>query len=204
MSARPAKFAVKFGAGLCVCGGGGFFGCEEAEVDVLAMYLDASAPTRSLLVPRDTFGPAGVVGWASLVAEVFGDGGEAEICAPVVQPVAVDVVNVQRRPLRNKKPVQVVKPTRGAGGNCHRIAKAPPDTYEPTATRDQRNVRSVDQRGVALRKGNKGDVAFNPDGPYLLISHVRSSHDPLVRAGRGGTNSYRPALIPHSEAEGKQ
>ena len=83
---------MEFAGGVVIGVCGGDFVFEVAEVESFAFADDGGAPEFFILIEADTFiAGAGITLFR--VPCVLCNGGEAEVCAAVVEAVAVDVVN---------------------------------------------------------------------------------------------------------------
>lgn len=202
--ANPPKLSVKFGAGLGIGIGGFVLAVKQAKMVADPVNLNVSAPLLALLVPTNAFLAAGILAGGSLVAKVLRHCGKPKILASIVETIAVYVVNMKRAALCGNQAVHVLKSAvraAGYGANC--VGDVAAHRNKPLPDGDQRDIFRINYGLPPPCQGHEGNVAFNADGAYGILSQdLILQRSVAVRAGRGVQPS-RPVTIPQKPGGSK-
>jgi hypothetical protein len=201
--ADAPEFAVKFRAGRGVSLGRIIKAIKVTQVARLFVGHDACLPLPAPLMPHYALYAGNALAVWSAVLQVLRFGRNAQICAPIVQAVAVDMINF--------KPIRGVhqNPMHPQSGDASRSVNAIQRTAsfvtaflgDPMVSSDKGHIHRINNGGVSLGQGYKGVIAFNADFAYLL-GHVATS---LAALGRmSASNTPGLFFMPRSKALNKE
>jgi hypothetical protein len=168
MSSNTPKRAMKLLTSLGVSSGGVFDGLKNAKVSEASVGPDLRAPLLHTRVPCHPLDAGSVCLGLALIPLIFRSRRGAEVAAPVVQPVAIDVIalpgivnsedhtvhqNARPRPARNAQPPIGINRMR-------------PNQRRPIETLDKAKIGCVNDGNKPFGQGYEGITPNNMDRAY--------------------------------------